>query len=200
VTIEVWGFQLEKGSYATSYIPTNGEVGGVTRSADAANGAEATFNDSEGVLYANIAALADDLTFRHITISDGTNSNIVQLRYRSTSNVLQSLLYVGGVGEVYGVTLNDITTSSKAALKYKENDVAFWVDGFERVVDSSASTFSDGTLDTLRFERGDGAFDFYGKTKEAMTFNEALSDSELEALTSYDSFTEMATELLFTIE
>jgi len=33
-----------------------------------------------------------------------------------------------------------------------------------------------------------------------MTFNEALSDSELEALTSYSSFNEMATEQLYTIE
>jgi hypothetical protein len=33
-----------------------------------------------------------------------------------------------------------------------------------------------------------------------MTFNEALSDTELEYLTSYRSFTEMATEQLYTIE
>jgi len=198
----VWGQMIEQGSYQTSYIPTSGSA--VTRSADVCNGSgtSAEFNDSEGVLFAEIAALADDLTFRHISISDGTNSNIVQLRYRSTSNVLQALLFSGGVGEVYGVTLSDITTSSKAALKYKENDVAFWVDGFERVVDSLASTFPEGTLDTLRFERGDGggSNDFYGKTKQLMTFKTALNDSELETLTSWDSFNAMATGQLYTIE
>ena len=196
-----WGAQLEEGSYPTSYISWDGS-GTTTRSADVCNGSgtSAEFNDSEGVLFAEIQALADDLTFRQISISDGTNSNIVQLRYRSTSNVLQALLYVGGVGEVYGVTLSDITTSSKTALKYKENDVAFWVDGFERVVDNSASTFSDGTLDTLRFQRGDGVNNFYGKTKQLMTFKTALTDSELETLTSWDSFNAMAKGQLYTIE
>jgi hypothetical protein len=119
-TIYLWGAQLEQGSYATSYIPTSGSA--VTRAADLAGSTgdlSDTFNDSEGVLMAEIAALADDLTFRNITISDGSNSNIIQLRYRSTSNVLQALLYVGGVGEIYSVTLNDITIFSKALIKYK---------------------------------------------------------------------------------
>ena len=44
----------------TSYIPTSGSS--VTRSAETANGAGTSddFNDSEGVLYAEIAALAND--------------------------------------------------------------------------------------------------------------------------------------------
>jgi hypothetical protein len=199
----IWGAQLEQGSYPTSYIKSD-TGSATTRSAETANGSgdAATFNDSEGVLMAEISALDNDGTFRHISISDGTNSNIVQLRYRSTPNVLQSLLYVGGVGEVYGVTLNDVTTSSKAAIKYKENDVAFWVDGFKRVVDTSASSFSDSTLNTLRFQRGDGggSSDFYGNTKQLQYYDSALTDSEIEQLTSWTSFSDMAEGQLYTIE
>ena len=49
-----FGAQLEQGSYATSYIPTNGSIS--TRQADTASGSgnSEVFNDSEGVLFADI--------------------------------------------------------------------------------------------------------------------------------------------------
>jgi hypothetical protein len=55
--IYIWGAQLEEGSYPTSYIPTSGLLG-VTRVAETANnsGDASTFNDSEGVLMAEISA------------------------------------------------------------------------------------------------------------------------------------------------
>ena len=55
-------------------------------------------------------------------------------------------------------------------------------------------------LSVIKMSRGNNTLNFYGETKEVIAFNEALSDTELEALTSYDSFNEMATEQLYTIE
>jgi hypothetical protein len=71
----IWGAQLEASSYPTSYIPTSGTT--ATRSAETCNNAGDvnTFNDSEGVLFAEISALANDVTNRRITIDDGTVNN-----------------------------------------------------------------------------------------------------------------------------
>ena len=55
--IYIYGSQIESGSYLTSYTPTTTAT--VTRSAETANGAGTSddFNDSEGVLYAEIGLL-----------------------------------------------------------------------------------------------------------------------------------------------
>ena len=92
----------------------------------------------------------------------------------------------------------DATTPFKMAYKYKENDFALWVDGFQRGTDSAGSLPTG--LVKLNFDNGTAGNDFYGKTKQLMVFNEALTDSELEQVTSWTSFSEMAKGQLYTIE
>lgn len=194
-----WGIQWELGSYATSYIPTSGST--ATRSADVCNGSgtSAEFNDSEGVLFAEIAALADDGSTRRISLSNGDYDNRIVLSYHTTSNSIRVLLVSGNLTQVDKTfVVIDTTLFSKCLFKYKENDFALWVNGFEVETDSLGSTPTG--LDTLRFEDGGGASDFYGKTKQLMTFKTALTDSELETLTSWDSFNAMAKGQLYTIE
>ena len=180
----VWGAQLEEGSYATSYIPTSGS--NVTRSAETANGAgnSNVFNDSEGVLYAEIAALADVQTNRRITISDGSNNNRIVTGYNTNSNYIFYFIIDGGSTVATGsYQLTDIKDYHKVGIKWKENDFALWIDGVERHTDSSGTTPSG--LDSLQFEQGSGgALYFHGKTKDLRVYDTALSDSELQALTS----------------
>ena len=196
--IYIWGAQLEAGSYPTSYIPTNGSA--VTRSAETANGAgdASTFNDSEGVLFAEISAL-DNSTVERIAISDGSNDNRVYFTKTGIANELRFAIVDGSISQA-SITkvVNDNTSMHKIAGKYKANDVAFWINGFEVGTDTNA-TMPSG-LDELAFDSGSGSLDFYGNTKQIQYYDSALTDSELETLTSWVSFTDMANGQQFTIE
>ena len=200
--IYVWGADFQNGSYPTSYIKSN-SGSTVTRNAETCDGAgdAATFNSSEGVLMAEISALADDLSNRGIAISDGSVNNRVTMFYTNVSNAIQVKVVVGGSNSLNSyIAISNISLHNKFALKYKQNDFSLFVNGFELITDTSGNTFSNGTLTELAFDRGDGAEDFYGNTKQIQYYNSALTDSELEQLTSWTSFTDMAQGQLYTIE
>ena len=198
----IWGAQVEQGSYATSYIPTSGSS--VTRSAETASnsGDASTFNDSEGVLMAEISALANDGTFKVISINDGgSTTNVVRFYKTTTENQIAIRVTVSSVHQLNVVhTLSDSTANNKMALKYKENDFAFWVNGVEVSTDSSGITFPVGTLIDLSLDDGNGNSPLYGNVKDVRVYNTALNDTELETLTSWVSFSDMAEGQLYTIE
>ena len=191
-----WGVQAEQGSYETSYIPTSGSQ--VTRVAETANnsGDASTFNDSEGVLMAEISALADDGTIREIALSDGSTANRIEIRY-SGGNVQGVVRFSANV-LVFTYNINDTKDFIKASLKYKSGNYSFWVNGFETQVDTTTGTPTG--LSELAFDDGNGNDDFYGNTKQIQYFDSALNDSELETLTSWTSFSEMATSQLYSIQ
>ena len=181
----IWGAQAEALSYATSYIPTlTGST--ETRATETANGAGSAdlINSTEGVLYAEIAALADDGTSRTISLSSGSTSNRVFIQFRSTSGQVNSGIVVSNSAQA--VISHTITQTQyiKMAFKYKANDFALWVNGVEVGTDTSGTTFTANTLTELNFDSGSGAEDFYGKCKALTVFNTALTDAELTELTS----------------
>ena len=185
----IYGAQVEVGSYSTSLIHTSGST--VTRSSDVANNAGNSdlFNDSEGVLYAEIAALSNVASHRRITISDGTNNNRIVVGYNTTTNQIFYFVKVGGSTVASGnYTPINITEFKKIAIKYKVNDFAFYVDGIVRHTDSSGAVFSANTLNSLQFAQGSGDDLFFlGRAKMVAVFKEALTDLELEKLTGYNN-------------
>ena len=201
-SLQIWQrvqlYSIEVGSYPTSHIPTDGSS--TTRSAETANnsGDASTFNDSEGVLMAEISALDNDITNRIISISDGSGSNRVLVKFDNSSNLIQGTCTVGTDQASLLYYTNDITINSKVLFLYKSNDFQLWVDGFKRDFDSNGTTPSG--LDRLNFDNSSGGSNFYGNTKQIQYFDSALNDSELEKLTSWTSFTDMANGQLYTIE
>jgi len=176
--------QEEAGSYPTSYIPTNGETNGVTRSADFCinSGTSADINNEEGVLFVESAALADDLTFRQVTLNDGS-SNTILIGYRTNSNRIYAQLVSNNVSQAFiSYDVTDITEFHKIALKYSTNSVHLWIDGVKRASDTSATM--PLALNNLDLQSTTGSAQFFAKTKQVIVFNEALSDSELQTLTS----------------
>jgi len=200
--IYMWGGQLEALSYSTSYIPTlTGST--ETRATETANGAGSAdlINSTEGVLYAEIAALANDGTNRTIALNKDTNDRI-QMYFNTSTNGL-SIFYKaqsGATAFIINETLTDATSFNKIAFKWKTNDFALWVNGVETDTVSSGVTPTANSLNALEFEMFNNASPFYGKCKELTVFGEALSDDELEKLTSWSSFNAMATDLGYTIE
>jgi hypothetical protein len=200
--IYIYGAQLEQGSYPTSYIPTNGAA--VTRAAETANGAgdASTFNDSEGVLMAEISALADDGTNRIISLSNGTNNNIISVQFSNaqSNDIIAYYNATGQTGRVISTASYNIKSFNKTALVWNNSSFKFYVNGYLIGSDTIETPLVDGTLNQLKFQYGNSTLPFYGKTKQLQYYNSALTDSELEQLTSWTSFTDMAESQLYTIE
>ena len=183
--VYIYGAQLEALSYPTSYIPTSGQSGGVTRAAETLNNAANSdlINSTEGVLYAEISALANDSVIEGISISDGTINNRVVIFKWNTSNSMRGRVTASGVNSLNQTfSVDDIKSFNKIAISYAENNFAIWLNGVEVFVDTSGAV--PVGLNKLQFDSGGGDSNFYGKCKTVAVFKEALSDTELACLTS----------------
>jgi hypothetical protein len=196
--------QFETGSYATSPTLTSLSAEGTTttRVAEVCNGAgdASTFNDSEGVLMAEISALANDGTYRALCISGGSASNRVLFYINNTTNVLRMNIVSGGVAQAnVSINVSDVTASNKLAVKYSLSSISFWINGTKFSEISNASAMPTG-LNELAFDsNGLGNEPLYGKTKQIQYFNTVLTSAELETLTSWTSFISMANAQQFSL-
>ena len=179
----IWGAQLEELSYPTSYIATTGST--VTRAAETCNSAgnSTVFNDSEGVLFMNISAFINGGGGdRTISISDGSQSNSIQLLLHNTASRINFRVRDGGSLEV---NISDLETNQtldlKVACKYKSGDYSLFVNGTKKATTSSGNLPTG--LNQLAFDDG-ASNDFYGKVKNIQVYNTALTDAELIELTS----------------
>jgi hypothetical protein len=180
--------QVESGNLS-SYIPTQGSIQTRVQETASGSGNSEVFNDSEGVLFADIAAWADDGTFRKISLNSGSPLQSLVIYYRNTSNAIEIEF---SSGAFYQHLLTDSTISTKVSVKYKENDTDIYINGF--LVHTITSVAMPVGLSKLDFYNNNTQH-FYGKVKEIGYYDEVLTDIELETLTSYRNWESMVNEL-----
>ena len=177
--IYVFGAQVEAQSQATSYVPTSGATN--TRLQDIADnsGNSSLINSTEGVLYAEFSATQEG----YLSLNDGSSTNRIFLGFAPLS-VYTQIRVGGNVSADMITSAYPSNTILKAAIKYKANDFALWVNGVEVNTDNSGATFPSGVLNNLSFNVGGGSSPFYGNTKAIAVYKEALTDAELQSLTT----------------
>jgi hypothetical protein len=181
----LYGFQLEAGSYATSYIPTLGAS--VTRVADAASKGSATalIGQTEGTLFVEGAfAGIDPANIRRIvSLSDGTTSNAVLIQNTSNSTTMQFVVVTLGTIQATITKSLAITFGQtfKAAFAYKENDFVAYING-EQVGTDILGTVP--ATSKFAFDRGNATTAHEGTISQALVFKTRLTNDQLAELTA----------------
>ena len=177
----IYGAQLEQLSYATSYIPTNGST--QTRAAETCNGAgtSSILPSEEGILYVEAKALVDGLSAREISLSSGSSSNAIRLRYSSDVSRFQAFMRSGG-GTIQALSRSAKPQDvyRKIAIEYNSTEFAMWIDGTKEA--TVATTSTPIGLSELEFYLN-SSFPFYGKIRDIRVYNtKEMTDSEVDIL------------------
>jgi hypothetical protein len=178
-TIAIWGFQVEQGAYATSYIKTTSAT--VTRLADVCSktGISSLIGQTEGTLYwegRTISGVGTDLliigTTQDSIFLNLTTTTILKVGVRANFTLLLS---------AQSTTLSG--TYFKIAVAYKSGDIVAYVNGAQVITNSTSFTFSD-LISSIEIGRP-----FYDA--KATQFNQAsalfttrLSNTQLSELTT----------------
>ena len=183
-SVYIYGAMIELGSYATSYIPTQGSA--VTRVADVSSQTPPSgiIGQTEGAMLIDfIPKSKDDLQILFQVRTIGS-SNVGQVDIRLQSGNIRCIGNDGGSPQfnITGTSFN-VGERYKCAIRYKENDVAFYINGVLIGTDTTAS-FSSSSKNQISFSENLSSFLPIVNVKDARLYNTALTDAELQALTT----------------
>ena len=176
--------QLEQGSYATSYIPTQGGIG--TRVAEVCEQTppSGVIGQTEGTLFVETSKWVESNNGRFFSISDGTTSNYIIIIQNTTFSNYAVYISNGGITQLSYSATNTLPNNSKIAISYKLNNFVVSVNG--EIVHTDTSGTLPSTSKIYIGSRENGATTYYSSNpiKDARLYNTRLSNIELQALTT----------------
>jgi hypothetical protein len=180
----VYGYQIEAGSYVSSYIPSLGSS--VTRLADLAQktSASALIGQTEGTIFweidltIKVAVDSDDL----LNLDNGSFGDTIYL-YKVPDGRIACDIYVGSAQEAnFILPAASVNVGIiKMALGYANNNSAFFVNGVQ-----VGTTDTSCTIPAMnRIQLGNTAVGAsFSRTSQAALYTTRLSNAELQSLTS----------------
>ena len=181
-SLYLWGAQVEAGAYATSYIPTTAAT--VTRNEDYCRktSISSLIGQTEGTLFIHFRYNKNLDSF--INIGDGTSGNRITIGSQIANNTARAFIANGSS------TQTDIVSSTnslvvgnyyKMAVAYKQNDIAFYLNG------SLVATDTTATIPTVSnfYYGGTGSTAlFVEPIVQVLLFKTRLSNADLATLTT----------------
>ena len=182
--VYLWGAQRETASYATSYIPTEGSS--VTRVLDEADqtGVQQVIGQTEGTLYLEFVPL-DASALQILFQIRSSSGSVGQIDLRLQSGAIRTLGSDGGSSQFsFSGGSYTVGTTYKVAVRYKTNDTKLYINGSSAGSDTACS-FTSSTKAQISFSENLGSnFHALAEIKDARLYDTALTDTELQNLTS----------------
>ena len=180
-----WGYQLEAGTYATTYIPTT--TAAVTRIADTANKNDVSslIGQTEGTIFLDMRyEVAQTARF---SLSDGTGNNWIFVSYPESTTAARVFINASGIIQINN-TINSVFTANqnyKIAFAYKSGNWALSINGAS--ISSGTQTFAfSGTLSriTVTSTFAPNPTEIFGKINQTALFPTRLTNAQLAQLTT----------------
>ena len=181
--ILLWGMQVEIGSAPTSYIKTTTSAT-ATRAADSCSVADFGYTGGDATVYVESTSSGGDFPGL-IGLDDGGSTNCMRV-FRNSGSATNTTDFQYNINDSSGSNqvasiVSGSGAGTKFAMRLANNNAAFAFDGNTPATDTTCVMPVATTLD---IGSGAGVSQINGTIKRVALYNVALSDTELQSLTS----------------